>query len=155
VALEIERRFLVVGSSWRSQVVDSDEIRQGYLSTDPNATVRVRVANSHARIAVKGMTENATREEFEYEIPLADAFEMLDRLCVARVEKVRHRVPFAGLVWEVDEFAGLNDGLIVAEVELSDPDQPVDLPAWVGIEVTDDARFYNSSLALSPYSSWR
>lgn len=154
MALEIERKFLVVGSSWRSDVVESREMRQGYLSVDPHATVRVRIASAHAHLTVKGITANATRDEFEYEIPVPDAVDMLSRLCVARVEKVRHRVPFSGLLWEIDEFAGLNDGLIVAEVELVDPDQPVDLPSWVGTEVTDDPRFANSNLGLSPYCDW-
>jgi adenylate cyclase len=155
MALEIERKFLVVGFSWRSETVDSSRMNQGYLCIDPRVTVRVRVEELHAHLTVKGKTEHATRDEFEYEIPRADAVELLNRLCVARVAKVRHRVPFSGLVWEIDEFEELNDGLIVAEIELSHPDQPVDLPTWAGTEVTDDPRYYNSNLARSPYCTWR
>jgi CYTH domain-containing protein len=153
MASEIERKFLVTGQDWRSG--NATRYRQGYLSLDKARSVRVRVAEDAAQLTVKGVTEGATRREFEYEIPLDDAREMLATLCLQPlIEKRRYRVRHGGLVWEVDEFCGDNAGLVVAEVELEHEDQHFDRPAWLGREVTDDPRYYNVNLVQHPYSTW-
>jgi CYTH domain-containing protein len=150
---EIERKFLVTSDAWRGGAGTS--IRQGYLSLDPERTVRIRTAGDKAWITIKGLSKGAARDEFEYAIPLKDADAMLDRLRVGPVlEKTRTRVPFAGRVWEVDEFRGENAGLVVAELELDAEDATVALPPWVGREVTQDPRYYNSNLTMNPWSRW-
>jgi CYTH domain-containing protein len=154
MAKEIERKFLVKSDRWRGQGVGK-RYRQGYLSTGKERTVRVRTAGDRGVITVKGISVGATRSEYEYEIPFADANEMLDRLCERPlIEKTRYRIPGEGVVWEVDEFAGENRGLIVAEVELQSEDQAVSLPEWIGREVTDDPRYFNANLVAHPYSRW-
>lgn len=151
---EIERKFLVSGNTWRGQEVGKS-YRQGYLSTVKERTVRVRTAGDKGFITVKGVSIGATRSEYEYEIPLADASEMLDRLCERPlIEKTRYRIPHEGLVWEIDEFEGDNRGLITAEVELKDEHQSVALPSWTGREVTGDPRYFNSNLVAKPFSKW-
>jgi len=151
---EIERKFLVKNDAWRGQDAGK-RYRQGYLSTVKERTVRVRTAGDKGFITVKGVSVGASRSEYEYEIPLGDANEMLDRLCERPlIEKVRYRVPHAGLVWEIDEFEGDNRGLIVAEVELKDEHQAVPLPNWVGEEVTGDPRYFNANLVTKPFTSW-
>ncbi len=154
MAKEIERKFLVKGDSWRGSD-NGKRYRQGYLSTVKERTVRVRTAGDHGFITVKGISVGATRSEYEYEIPTADASEMLDRLCQRPlVEKTRYRIPFGGLTWEVDEFEGDNRGLVTAEVELQSETQPVLLPNWIGEEVTADPRYFNSNLVAHPFSKW-
>jgi len=154
MAEEIERKFLVRSDAWR-RAATGTVFRQGYLSTVKERTVRVRVAGDRGLLTIKGITVGATRTEFEYPIPAADAEQMLDELCEQPViEKSRYLVEHDGLTWEVDEFAGVNAGLIVAEVELATADQEIDLPDWVGEEVTDDARYYNANLIAKPYSEW-
>jgi adenylate cyclase len=149
---EIERKFLVSGTDWRTS--NGQRISQGYLNRNKYRTVRVRIAGSKAFLAVKGITTGAVRAEFEYEIPLADA-EALLKLCDGPlIEKVRHRVQHEGLTWEIDEFLGENAGLVVAEVELVSEDQKFARPPWVTKEVTTDARYFNSSLATRPFSLW-
>jgi len=155
MAKEIERKFLVVGDAWRG-LVPGIRYRQGYLSTVKERTVRVRRAGEKAFLTVKGLSVGATRAEFEYAIPPTDAEEMLDALCERPiVEKTRYRIPFTGLTWEVDEFAGANAGLIVAEVELADEAQAFALPDWIGREVTGDPRYFNANLVARPYSTWK
>ncbi len=152
---EIERKFLVVGDAWRG-LVPGARYRQGYLSTAKERTVRVRIAGDDAFLTVKGLSVGATRAEFEYAIPLIDAEEMLDVLCERPiVEKTRYRIPFAGLIWEIDEFGGDNAGLIVAEVELADEAQAFDRPDWIGREVTGEPRYFNANLVARPYSTWK
>ena len=154
MAEEIERKFLVRSDAWR-RAATGTVFRQGYLSTVKERTVRVRVAGDRGLLTIKGITVGATRTEFEYPIPAADAEQMLDELCEQPViEKSRYLVEHDGLTWEVDEFAGVNAGLIVAEVELASADREIDLPDWVGEEVTDDARYYNANLIAKPYSEW-
>jgi len=154
---EIERKFLVAdksADSWRNTIYS--EIRQGYLSIDKHRTVRVRTVGDAAYLTIKGITEGATRTEYEYPIPVAHARKMLDGLCLRPlIEKRRHRVGYGGLVWEVDEFYGDNAGLIVAEIELESAQQIFDKPPWVGEEVTDDSRYYNANLVNHPYSKWK
>lgn len=156
MAREIERKFLVSGEGWRAGA-RGVLYRQGYLSagSDAGCTVRVRVAGERAWLTVKGPASRGARDEYEYPIPVADAGEMLERLCAGgRVEKLRHRVLFGGRTWEVDEFTGENAPLVVAEVELDAIDAPVDLPPWVGREVTDDPRYTNAALARLPFRRW-
>lgn len=152
---EIERKFRVRGDDWRRRAESVRAIRQGYLAAEKERSVRVRVEGSGATLTVKGKTEGAVRAEYEYEIPRADAEAMLDSLCLLPlIEKTRHLVRHAGRVWEVDEFAGENAGLVVAEVELEAEDAGVSLPDWVGEEVTGDPRFYNANLVARPFSRW-
>lgn len=151
---EIERKFLVTSDAWRG-AGPGTSIRQGYLSLDPERTVRIRTAGDRAWITVKGLSKGASRDEFEYAIPVKDADAMLDGLRVGPVlEKTRTRVPFGGRTWEVDEFRGENAGLVVAELELDAEDATIALPPWVGREVTQDPRYYNSSLTMNPWSRW-
>ena len=154
MGVEIERKFLPAGDGWRA-LGEPVLLRQGYLSSNPERTVRVRVEGGQGTMTIKGKSVGATRGEWEYPIALADANELLDRLCEQPIiEKYRRRIACAGNVWEVDEFLGANDGLVVAEVELDAEEQQFDKPAWIGAEVTDDPRYFNSSLIRNPYSTW-
>lgn len=155
MGVEIERKFLVAGDAWRL-LGEPVLLRQGYLSTDPARTVRVRIEGGQGVLTIKGKNSGATRSEWEYPIPLEDAAELLDTLCSAPlVEKSRTRVTVGNHVWEVDEFLGANKGLLVAEIELAAEDELFLLPDWIGAEVTGDARYYNSSLIKQPYSQWK
>ena len=154
MATEIERKYLVVDDSWRSRAVGT-VFRQGYLSTSKERTVRVRVAGNHGYLTIKGITVGAVRSEFEYEIPRADADQMLDELCEQPlIEKTRYEIEADGMIWEIDAFTGVNDGLLVAEIELADEAQEIVLPGWVGEEVTHDPRYFNSNLIAHPFSEW-
>lgn len=154
MGIEIERKFLVSGDAWKA-IAEGILYRQGYLSTEKGRTVRVRIAGDKAFITIKGMASGIVRPEFEYEIPVDDAAAMLDTLCLKPlIEKRRYTLEYKGLCWEVDEFFGENQGLVVAEVELSSADQAIELPAWVGTEVSDDPRYFNSSLIAHPFSKW-
>lgn len=150
--LEIERKFLVSGHAWRS--ADAVLYRQGYLNRDKQRTVRVRIAGDRAFLTIKGVSSGATRVEFEYEIPVSEAAQLLTLCDGPLIEKTRHRVTVGGHVWEVDEFHGDNDGLVVAEIELGSEDEAFARPAWVTVEVTEDARYYNSNLAVRPFRTW-
>jgi CYTH domain-containing protein len=153
MGVEIERKFLVPDLGFLDGVVGVP-YRQGYLSADPDRTVRIRRAGEHALVTIKGRSHGASRAEFEYEIPVADADEML-ALCVPPlIEKVRHRVEHAGRTFDVDVFAGANEGLVVAEVELPSEDAVVALPPWIGDEVTGDPRYFNANLVANPYRDW-
>lgn len=155
MATEIEHKFLIVNDSWREQVIRSVEYRQGYLSNNKNSSVRIRIAGDTANINVKGMTIGVQRPEYEYAIPLSDATEMLDQLCIRpMIEKVRHFVEFGGKIWEIDEFSGDNAGLIVAEIELESVDEVFDIPDWAGDNVSGVERYYNVALVRYPYAQW-
>ena len=150
---EIERKFLVKNNSWR--VVPGAECRQGYLNKDKERTVRVRTINHKGYLTVKGISEGATRLEFEYEIPVNQAEEILTALCEKPlIEKKRYRVPLGKVVFEIDEFFKENKGLIVAEVELENENQQFDKPDWLGKEVTGDPRYFNSNLIKHPFTTW-
>lgn len=156
---EIERKFLVAADAWQARVSRVSRIRQGYLFADGlrNARIRLITVADQALgfVTIKGAREGIARYEFEYPIPPADAAEMLDKLCPPPlIEKVRHEVVEDGLTWEVDVFEGDNAGLVLAELELERLDQRFSRPAWVGDEVTDDARYYNAALARRPYRLW-
>jgi CYTH domain-containing protein len=150
---EIERKFLVTNDGWR-EGAEGTLYRQGYLAKDADRTVRVRVAGTQAYLTIKGRTKGTSRAEYEYEIPLKDAEELLDLCEGPLVEKTRHKIQHAGRTWEVDVFHGDNDGLIMAEVELEREDVHVEMPGWAGKEVSGDARYYNSSLSKKPYKTW-
>ena len=150
---EIERKYLVAGTAWR-ELARGVRYRQGYLSTVKERTVRVRTVGDRGYLTVKGVTVGATRHEFEYEIPANDAAALLELCEQPLVEKIRYAIPFGGLTWEVDEFEGANRGLLVAECELSSEDQRIELPPWVGQEVTGDPRYFNSNLIAHPFSKW-
>ncbi|MEB3342826.1 CYTH domain-containing protein [Okeania sp.] len=154
MAIEIERKFLVKGNGWRNQAV-GQVYRQGYMSTKDGITLRARVAGSKGYLTIKGPSVGNSRAEYEYEIPLADAEEMLNTLCGSRlIEKIRYRIYHGEFLWEVDEFAGDNLGLIMAEVELSYENQTVELPEWIGEEVSQDKRYTNSNLSKNPWKNW-
>jgi len=154
MATEIERKYLVKSTDWKA-LAKGTVYRQGYLSTVKERTVRVRTIDDNGYLTVKGITVGATRVEYEYEIPAADANSMLDDLCERPIiEKKRYVIDYEGLTWEVDEFNGENQGLIVAEVELTDENQAIALPGWIGEEVTGDPRYFNSNLIKHPYSKW-
>ncbi|MCP4043682.1 MAG: CYTH domain-containing protein [Gammaproteobacteria bacterium] len=151
---EIERKFLVKGDTWR-ELAEGTHYRQGYLSTVKERTVRVRTINDQGYLTVKGISKGIARAEYEYEIPLGDANAMLDDLCERPlIEKTRRKIQHAGFIWEVDEFSGENQGLIIAEVELKDENQAFEKPDWIGKEVSDDARYFNANLIRNPYSKW-
>jgi len=154
MGVEIERKFLLASDAWRT-LGQPVLLRQGYLSSDPARTVRVRIEGDQATLTIKGRSQGATRGEWEYPIPLAEATELLERLCQQPlIEKYRRRIPVAGHVWEVDEFLGANQGLVVAEIELNAEDDAFDKPDWIGAEVTHDKRYFNSSLIALPFSAW-
>ncbi len=155
MATEIERKFLVKGDEWRS-LGRGTGYRQGYISTkETGTTVRVRIVGDRGYLTIKGTTVGASRAEFEYPIPVEDAREMLDTLCDRPlIEKTRYRIQQGELTWEVDEFAGENQGLILAEVELDDENQTVELPEWIDREVSDP-KYFNVNLAKHPYSQWK
>ena len=155
MGIEIERKFLLRNEDWRKAVEHSVRLRQGYLSEAAHCSVRVRTSSEHAWINIKSLTIGAKRQEFEYEIPLADAHQMLDTLSQKPlIEKIRHYVRFGGHSWEIDEFEGENAGLVVAEIELRMESEAYERPPWVGDEVTQESRYYNTNLAINPYSNW-
>jgi adenylate cyclase len=153
LGIEIERKFLLAGDGWRASVERSLRMVQGYLGGD-RCSVRVRIEGAEARLNIKSRTLGAVRTEYEYPLPVADAEDMLARFCPERVEKIRHYVQHGGRLWEIDEFAGRNAGLVVAELELGAVDEAYERPAWLGREVTDDPRYYNTALATTPWSVW-
>ncbi|GGI52980.1 CYTH domain-containing protein [Oxalicibacterium solurbis] len=154
MSVEIERKFLVRSDAWKA-LAQGVAMRQGYLSTHPDRTVRVRIEGEIATLTIKGRTQGFSRGEWEYEIPLADAAALLNDICERpRIEKTRTRIVHEGMVWEVDEFFGDNLGLVVAEIELASETQTFARPDWLGEEVTGDARYFNSSLLKRPYTSW-
>lgn len=153
MGVEIERKFLLASDAWRAGATGT-EYCQGYLSRDPARTVRVRVAGEQGFLTIKGRSDGVARAEFEYVIPVAEARELL-RLCEGPlIEKRRYCVEYGGFVWEIDEFFGENTGLVVAEIELPAVDAEFARPEWLGVEVSDDPRYFNSSLSRTPYTLW-
>ncbi len=156
MAQEIERKFLVKSDQWKQYQGQATIYRQGYIYTENGTTVRVRVAGSQGFLTIKGKTSGKTRSEFEYSISVEDAQEMLDSFCDhPLIEKTRTKLKIGNLTWEIDEFTGENEGLILAEVELENEDQEIEIPEWIGEEVTDDPRYYNANLVKNPYSLLR
>lgn len=152
MAIEIERKFLVINDAWRE--APAVYFAQGYLSTEKSRTVRVRVAGDGAFLTIKGETQGCSRQEFEYPIPLADGKVLLAMCEQPLIEKYRRKIPFGDFVWEVDEFLGANAGLVVAEIELPSEDTHFPKPDWAGEDVTSDARYYNANLVKHPWSHW-
>lgn len=148
MAYEIEHKYLVVNDSYKALATGKLEIKQGYLNRDPDRTVRIRTMGKKGFLTVKSRNHGAKRLEFEYEIPVNDAREILKLAEQGIVEKTRYLVPFNGLLWEVDEFHGSLNGVVVAEVELPDPEHCYEKPPFIGAEITGDPAYYNSNLKV-------
>ena len=152
---EIELKYLVNQELWKQIIPEkSVEIKQAYLLTDPNKTIRIRTKGDTGFITIKGKSIGASRPEFEYEIPLSDAIELINGFSSNIIEKTRHYVTYERKLWEVDEFKGLNAGLILAEIELSDENEEYSVPDWVGENVTVDQKYANSNLSIKPFTTW-
>jgi len=153
---EIERKFLTINDSWRQYTERKFLCHQGYIPTQNHTAVRVRIIDNQAFITLKGPVSGISRDEFEYEIPLQDAETMMEHLCVKPfIEKHRYWVRVGSHLWEIDEFLGDNDGLIVAEIELTSENEPFERPSWLGQEVSGIPDYYNSRLAVNPYKNWK
>lgn len=152
---EIERKFLLLSDAWREEVRDSVRLIQGYLARGERSTVRVRLKGDTAELNIKHTLDGISRREFEYQIPVADAREILEHVALRPlIDKVRHHVVHGAHLWEIDEFYGDNAGLVVAEIELEHADEVFSRPPWLGAEVSHDRRYYNSSLSEHPYTQW-
>jgi adenylate cyclase len=155
MAIEIEHKFLLLNDNWRKLVTKSTKYKQGYLASEKNTSIRVRISDNEAWLNIKSATIGNFRHEYEYEIPYQDAEEIINNLCrKPLIEKTRHLIPISPHIWEIDEFEGENQGLIVAEIELQNIDQSFNKPEWIGQEVTHDLRYYNNNLSLNPFSKW-
>jgi len=154
VAKEIERKYQVKLDAWVPQG-EGIHFKQGYLNSQKERVVRVRIEGTRAKLTIKGITTGVTRSEFEYSIPVEDAALLLDNLCEQPlIDKHRHKEVHFGKTWEIDVFHGLNEGLVVAEIELASEDEAITLPAWAGQEVSSDPRYFNSNLLKNPYNTW-
>jgi len=154
MGLEIERKFLLKNDSWKGLVKEEIPIKQGYLNSEKERTVRVRTYGGKGVITIKGKNNNLTRKEFEYTIPLSDALEMLKLAEMPIIEKTRFIVINAGNTWEIDVFEGVNKGLVVAEIELESETEKFDIPEWIAKEVSTDPKYYNASLISHPFTNW-
>lgn len=155
MAIEIERKYLV-NIDLLPKLEKGLRIKQGYLSVNDNGVVRVRTKGEKAFLTIKSANKGISRLEYEYEIPVNEANEMLDKLCLdSIIDKTRYLISYGNLTWEIDVFYGLNDGLIVAEVELSSIDENIELPIWIKEEVSEDSRYFNSNLMSNPYYNWK
>jgi adenylate cyclase len=156
MGIEIERKFLIDFSAFdKCDFDDSIEIRQGYIHNSKEKVVRVRVQNDKCYLTIKGKNNGASRPEFEYEIPKEDAEIMLDTMCINIIEKTRHIFSNFGDTWEIDEFHGDNEGLVVAEVEIPSEDYELQIPKWVTKEVTEEVKYYNNNIAINSYKDWK
>ncbi len=154
MSIEIERKFLVQKHLWKPPA-EGVRMRQGYLCVGPPAAIRVRVIGENAVLNIKQATDSIVRREYEYPLPCAEANELLDTLCAGSIiDKTRYTLPVGNLAWEVDVFYGLNEGLVVAEIELQDENQSFEKPIWLGREVSQELRYFNAHLALHPYTTW-
>jgi CYTH domain-containing protein len=151
--LEIERKFLVLNNDWKRNATGIN-YSQGYLSSYPGITIRARTQGGKAFLTIKGRSQGISRSEFEYEIPLQEALELQSLSITPLIKKTRYQVSYKKKIWEVDEFHGDNEGLVIAEIELDDPKEFIILPPWVGEEVSCDPRYFNSNLALHPFKKW-
>ena len=156
MGVEIERKFLVNKQKWQQFDKGKPELyRQGYILTDPDKTIRIRLTEQAAYITIKGSSKGASRQEYEYTIPRQDAEELLENFCSSQVSKLRYKVKVSNKLWEVDEFLYNNEWLVLAEIELTNPYETFDLPIWIDTEVTGDKRYYNAYLSNTPYSTWQ
>ncbi|MBN1463476.1 MAG: CYTH domain-containing protein [Paludibacteraceae bacterium] len=154
MAIEIERKFLVNSDDYK-QLALPVYYKQGYLCNSPNTIVRIRIANNKGYITIKGKTCGISRTEFEYEIPTSEAHQLLSEMSLNKVvEKNRYKIKYAGNIWEIDEFLGENEGLIIAEIELKSENATFDKPSWIGKEVSTDSRYFNSNLSKNPFKNW-
>ena len=154
MTIEIERRFLLKNDSWRKEAGEPQMMRQGYLSVDKECTIRVRIIGRKAWLTLKGYISDTTRSEFEYEIPLAHAEQMMQTMCPFKLEKYRYTIDYHGFTFEIDEYFGDNAPLVVAELELPSENTPFEQPGWLGEEITSNGRFTNAYLSKHPYSQW-
>lgn len=155
MAIEIERKFLVDISKWQKlEKPEGEKFRQGYLMTEKSKSIRIRQTPKTAFLTIKSGNQSLSRLEFEYEIPIQDATEILNQLAIAELSKIRYKVEFKGKIWEVDEFLDKNQGLIVAEIELNSETENFQKPDWIGMEVTEDEKYLNANLVLKPYCEW-
>ncbi len=155
MGIEIERKFLLKNENWKQAVSSSARIKQGYLAGSDKSSVRIRIEGDKANINIKSMTLAITRQEYEYSIPMADAEKLLQDLCEQpQIEKTRYIVEHEDHKWEIDVFAGDNNGLIVAEIELQDENEIFAIPEWIGDEVSEQLKYYNVNLIKYPFSSW-
>ena len=154
MGLEIEKKFLLKNEDWKIHCTEGIQIKQGYLNSHIERTVRVRLSDGKGKITIKGKTENITRKEFEYQIPYKEALSLIQLCETPIIEKTRFKVKLGNLTWEIDEFGGENVGLIIAEVELKSENQILNIPSWIGQEVSKDSKYYNSSLLTYPYKNW-
>ncbi|MFC0184689.1 CYTH domain-containing protein [Pseudarcicella hirudinis] len=155
MGLEIERKYLVKHDLWKALFKPQGvNYRQGYLLSDKEKTIRVRATDLHGFITIKGKTTGLSRLEYEYQIPLSEAIELLDTFTQNNIDKIRYKIDFEGKIWEIDVFSGANEGLIVAEIELESESEKYLIPEWVDTEVTHDKRYYNSNLSETPFKNW-
>ncbi len=154
MGLEIGKKFLIKADTWRAGVHTAIEIKQGYLNSEVERIVRVRIFGDKGFLTIKGKNENLTRKEFEYNIPLNEAYSLLGLCEKPLIEKTRHLYLHHGNNWEIDVFKGENEGLIIAEIELSSEDQEFKIPKWIGEEISTDSKYYNSSLIANPFVNW-
>ncbi len=155
MGIEIERKYLVNKDKWKQVVkAEGNYYRQGYLLVELNKTIRVRLTDRGGFLTIKGLAVGASRSEFEYTIPKEDAETLLNSFCNTEIIKTRYKVLYHGKLWEVDEFAGDNEGLIIAEIELSNEQEIFDLPEWIDREATGEEKYYSSNLSVKPYKDW-
>ena len=155
MGLEIERKFLLKNNSWKKEVKETISIRQGYLNSEIERTIRIRIQGERGVLTIKGKNQNVTRKEFEYQIPLDDALHLISMCEKPIIEKTRFLIPSNRSTWEIDVFDGENKGLVIAEIELSSEEESFDIPNWLGKEVSSESKYYNSSLITNPYSKWK
>ena len=154
MAKEIERKFLVKNNDYR-ELANPELYVQGYISNSPERTVRVRIQGVKAKLTIKGKNIGITRDEFEYDIPVSDARELLDNFCLEHIiEKFRYKINYDNHIWEIDEFIGDNEGLVIAEIEVKKVGEDVKIPEWIGAEVSGDPRYYNSNISQNPFKKW-
>lgn len=154
MTIEIERRFLLKDDSWRAEAGEPEMMRQGYLSVDKECTIRVRIIGRKAWLTLKGYISDTTRSEFEYEIPITHAEQMMQTMCPFKLEKHRYKIEYRGFMFEIDEYFGDNAPLVVAELELPGEGMPFEKPDWLGEEITSNGKFTNAYLSKHPYSQW-
>ena len=154
MTIEIERRFLPANDGWRAEAGEPELLAQGYLSVEKECTIRVRIIGNQAWLTLKGYISDITRSEYEYEIPLEHAREIMDTMCPFTLEKHRYTVRHGGFAFEIDEYFGANAPLVVTEIELPAEDTPFERPSWLGREITADGRYTNAYLSKHPYSDW-
>jgi adenylate cyclase len=155
MGLEIERKFLIKNDSWKNEIKKTISIRQGYLNSEVERTVRIRIQGELGVLTIKGKNQNVTRKEFEYQIPLDDALNLLSMCEKPIIEKTRFLIPSNRSTWEIDVFDGENKGLVIAEIELTSEEESFDIPNWLGEEVSSESKYYNSSLITNPYGNWK